>query len=124
MRERVRTDVVKLVHRGRGLPEFAQGTMTVLERAVPSHGLCLLTIDPSTLLPTGEVVVNGLPPEVRPRLTEIELQEPDYNKIAVLARQRRRAARLSEATGGDLNRSLRQREVRGPSGFGDEPERM
>jgi hypothetical protein len=54
------------------------------------------------------------------RLTEIELREPDVNKFAALARAHQPAASLSGATAGDLDRSLRQRELRRPSGFADE----
>lgn len=80
----------------------------------------MLTIDPATLLPTGEVVENGLPVAARARLTEIELAELDYNKFAALARAARPAASLSEATAGRLDQSRRQRELRRPSGFEDE----
>jgi hypothetical protein len=54
------------------------------------------------------------------RLTEIELREPDFNKFTALARGHEPTASLSGATAGDLDRSLRQREVRRPSGFADE----
>jgi DNA-binding CsgD family transcriptional regulator len=91
-----------------------------LQRAVPFEGVCLLTVDPATLLPTGEIVQNGLPPPARVRLTEIELGEADVNKFATLARAPVPAASLSAATRGELDRSLRQREVRRPSGFADE----
>ncbi|MGH9024776.1 MAG: helix-turn-helix transcriptional regulator, partial [Acidimicrobiia bacterium] len=89
-------------------------------RAVPFEGPCLLTIDPATLLPTGEVVEDALPAAAMTRLTEIELREPDVNKFTALARSQRLAASLSGATSGDMDRSLRQRELRRPSGFGDE----
>jgi DNA-binding CsgD family transcriptional regulator len=92
----------------------------ILGRAVPFDGMCLLTIDPATLPPTGEVVENGLPAAAMIRLTEIELREPDFNKFAALARAHQPAASLSGATAGDLDRSLRQRELRRPSGFADE----
>ena len=91
-----------------------------LSRAVPFDGTCLLTVDPATLLPTSEIVENGLPPTAMVRLTEIEMGEPDFNKFTTLARAAVPAASLSEATSGDLDRSLRQREVRRPSGFADE----
>jgi hypothetical protein len=55
-----------------------------------------------------------------PRLTEIELREPDYNKFTALARGCQPAASLGQATAGDLCRSLRQRELRRPNGFEDE----
>ncbi len=82
--------------------------------------MCLLTVDPATLLPTGEVVENGLPTDAIPRLTEIELREPDFNKFTALAREQQPAASLSAVTSGDLERSVRQREIRRPSGFEDE----
>ena len=79
----------------------------------------MLTMDPATLLPTGEVVENGLPPEATARMTEIEMRGEDVNAFVALA-ARTAAASLSEATDGDLDRSRRHREVRRPHGFGDE----
>jgi DNA-binding CsgD family transcriptional regulator len=119
-RERVRRDIVRLVHRGLGTHDFVRAVARTLGRAVPFEGICLLTLDPATLLPTGEVVENGLPADTMPRLNEIELREPDVNKFTALARARQPAASLSAATAGDLDRSLRQRELRRPNGFADE----
>jgi hypothetical protein len=70
---RARDDLVRVVHRSSGLPEFARDLGRTLQRAVPFEGVCLLTVDPATLLPTGEIVQNGLPQPARIRLTEIEL---------------------------------------------------
>jgi DNA-binding CsgD family transcriptional regulator len=109
-----------LVHRENSLEDFAHRAASTIHRAVPGDGVCLLTLDPATLLPTGEYVENGLPPAATPRLGEIERHEPDFNKFVDLARQAVPAASLSAATGGDLDRSRRQRELRRPSGFGDE----
>jgi len=119
-RSRVRDDIVRIVHRGLDLPKLAHTVGRTLGRAVPLDGTCVLTVDPATLLPTREFVENGLPPTAMPRLTEIELGEPDVNKFTALARAGVLAASLSEATGGVLDRSLRQREIRRPSGFADE----
>ena len=82
----------------------------------------LLTLDPATLLPTSEVVDArlGVSSGVDARFIEIELREPDFNKFCVLARQGRPAASLSAATRGDLEQSLRYRELCQPMGFGDE----
>jgi DNA-binding CsgD family transcriptional regulator len=49
-----------------------------------------------------------------------EVAEDDYNKFSGLARAQEPAASLSAATQGDLDRSLRQRELRRPNGLGDE----
>jgi DNA-binding CsgD family transcriptional regulator len=119
-RARVRDDLVRVVHSAAGLPAFARELGRALHRAVPFDGTCLLTVDPATLLPTGEIVENGLPPPARIRLAEIELGEADVNKFTELAGAAVPAASLSQATEGDLDRSLRQREVRRPNGFADE----
>ena len=119
-RARVRDDIVRLVHRELDVHQLVVAVGRSLRKAVPFDGTCLLTIDPATLLPTGEVVENGLPPAATTRLTEIELREPDLNKFTALAHARVPAASLSAATGGDLDRSLRQRELRRPNGFADE----
>ena len=119
-RARVRKDIVRLAQRGVGLTELTRRVTGALQRAVPFEGTCLLTVDPTTLLPTGEVIENGLPPAARLRLTEIEFGEPDFNTFAALARADVPAASLSGSTGGQLDRSTRQREVRRPHGFGDE----
>jgi DNA-binding CsgD family transcriptional regulator len=116
----VRADLVRLAHRGLGLREFALSSAALIRRIVPFDGVCLLTMDPATLVPTGEIVENGLPAATIPRMTEIELTEPDFNKFADLARRPRPAASLSEATAGNLDRSLRHHEVKRPNGFGDE----
>jgi DNA-binding NarL/FixJ family response regulator len=113
-------DLVRLVHRGDEIAEFTRAAGRILGRAVPFDGICMLTLDPATLLPTGEVVENGLPPAATARMSEIELRADDVNSFRSLARSGQTAASLSEATRGDLDRSLRHRELRRPNGFGDE----
>lgn len=117
---RVRDDIVRLVHQGLPVPEFSRAVGEALARAVPAEGSCLMTMDPATMLPTAEYVENGLPAAEMLRLVEIEVREPDFNKWVQLANADRRAASLSDVTGGDLDRSLRQREIRRPNGFSDE----
>ncbi|MGP4024565.1 helix-turn-helix transcriptional regulator [Actinomadura sp. 3N407] len=119
-RARVRDEVVRLVHRGLPLPQFSRAVGDALGRAVPAEGTCLMTVDPATMLPTAEFVENGLPAAGLLRLVEIEAREPDFNKWVQLARADRPAASLSDVTAGDLDRSLRQREIRRPGGFSDE----
>jgi DNA-binding CsgD family transcriptional regulator len=117
---RVRDDLVRLVHRGLPVAEFSRAVGDALNRAVPAEGSCLMTTDPATLLPTAEYVENGLPADELLRLVEIEVREPDYNKWIQLAHADLPAASLSDVTAGDLDRSLRQREIRRPGGFSDE----
>jgi DNA-binding CsgD family transcriptional regulator len=119
-RARVRNDIVRTLRRQQDLPQLARSVTGAMARALPFDGWCLLTLDPATLLPTGEIVEHGLSPAATLRLTEIELGEPDFNKFTTLARGPQPAASLSAATAGALDRSLRQRELRRPSGFDDE----
>lgn len=119
-RARLRDDLARLARRGLGTREFSLAAARALRPSVPFDGVCLVTVDPATLLPTGEVVDNGLPAAATERLTEIEVLETDFLKFSDLSRSRRHAGGLSEATHGDLDRSLRHRELKGPHGFGDE----
>src|SRR3954452_5590875 len=108
---RLRDSVVSLSHRNYDVREFSLGAARILRRGVGFDGVCVLTLDPATLLPTGEVVENGLPPAATARMAEIEVGgEDDFNKFGTLARSEIHGARLSEATGGDLDRSLRHAE--------------
>ncbi|MFG1685389.1 helix-turn-helix transcriptional regulator [Nonomuraea sp. NPDC049269] len=120
MRERVRDDLVRLVHRGMPVEHYWRAVSDALNAAVPSEGSCLMTMDPATMLPTAEFVENGLPADSISRLVEIELCEPDYTKWVDMARAGTAAASLSDATAGDLDLSRRQREVRRPGGYSDE----
>ncbi len=118
--EETRGDLARLSHRGLGVRDYSLAAARLIRRAVPFDGVCVATMDPATLLFTGHVIENGLPDEATPRLAEIEVLEPDFNKFAELARAASPAASLSEATGGRLERSLRHRELRRPHGFEDE----
>ncbi len=118
--EQLRDELVRLVHRGPGVRDLALGAARVLSRSVPFEGVCLLTMDPRSLLPTGEVVENGLPPEAYMRMAELEQGGEDVNAFRALAHSHNGAATLSTATHGELERSRRHREVRRPNGFGDE----
>jgi hypothetical protein len=118
--DRLRDDIARLLHRRSGVKEFSLAAARVLRRAVPFEGVCFLTMDPATLVPTGEVVENGLPESVHARMADMEVRGEDFNTFRTLALAGRPAATLSGATGGDLNRSRRHRELRAPNGFGDE----
>jgi len=117
---RVREDLVRLAHRGGDVREFAFGAGRILARAVPFEWMCVLPMDPATLVPTGAVVEDGVPTAAYPRLKEIEFGGEDFNAFRSLALSDRHAATLSGATGGVLDRSERHREIMGPNGFGDE----
>jgi DNA-binding CsgD family transcriptional regulator len=119
--ERVREDLVRLVHRGADVREFSLGAARILARAVPFEAMCVGTVDPATLVPTGAVVENVvLPTAAYSRLAEIEFRGEDFNAFRSLSLSQRHTATLSQATGGVLHRSERHREIRCPHGIGDE----
>jgi DNA-binding NarL/FixJ family response regulator len=118
--EVTRGEIVRLAHLGLDLQEFARDAARVLNRAVPFDGVAVVAFDPATTLPVDKWLDNSLTGSAGSRLAEIELHEPDVNKLTQIAASDRPAASLSEATGGKLDRSLRYRELVGPYGFGDE----
>jgi hypothetical protein len=71
--DRFRRDLVDLLHRGGDVREFSLRAARILGRSVPFDGVCMVTLDPATSLPTSEVSENGLPLEVMPRLARIEV---------------------------------------------------
>lgn len=64
--ERLRDDLGRLLHRGPGVRDLSLGAARILARAVPFDGVCVLTVDPATLLPTGEVSRTGSRRRPRP----------------------------------------------------------
>ena len=69
---RLRDDLVRLADRGADVAEYARAAARVLGPAVPFDGVCVVTMDPSTQLPTSEFVDSGLPESTRARMAEIE----------------------------------------------------
>src|SRR3954465_15223727 len=82
MTSQLRDAVISLSHRHHDVREFSLGAAHIVRRAVGFDGFCVLTFDPATLLPTGEVVANGLPPAATARMAEIEIWAADFKKIA------------------------------------------
>jgi DNA-binding CsgD family transcriptional regulator len=117
---RLRRDLAALAQRGDDVREFSLKAARMLDRSVPFDGVSVLTLDPATGLPTGEVAENALPEDARARLPRCEFETGDVNTFEDLIASGQWAASLSEATDGDLDRSVRHRELRGPHGFGDE----
>jgi hypothetical protein len=56
-----RSEIGRLAHRGLGVRDFSLAAARTLRRAVWFDGVCVVTLDPATLLPTGHVIENGLP---------------------------------------------------------------
>jgi hypothetical protein len=100
-------------------PEFLGRELAAgIRRAIPSLGWCFAVTDPETLLVALPVAEN---PAIRnpARLFEIEYAE-DVNRCQDLVEQRSPIQSLHAATGGDLRRSARWREIYDGSGLADE----
>ncbi|GAA5129163.1 LuxR C-terminal-related transcriptional regulator [Pseudonocardia adelaidensis] len=108
------------MHRRAGARELSAHAARILGGAVPFEGICIVSMDPATLLPTGEFVENGLPDWAARRIAEIEIEGSDFNTFQTLARFTPSVGILSETTQGDLDRSVRHRELKRPNGHGDE----
>jgi DNA-binding CsgD family transcriptional regulator len=89
-----------------------------IRRAIPFLGWCFAVADPETLLVASAVAEN---PAIRNpgRLFELEYAE-DVNRYRDLVERRTPVRSLHAATGGDLRRSARWREIYDGSGLADE----
>ncbi len=90
-----------------------------LRRAVPIDALWWATVDPATLLFT-RAYREEIPEETGPYFIENEFLGSDHNKWVELAHDRQGVRTLLEATGGDLNKSGRYRDIFQPLGLADE----
>jgi hypothetical protein len=116
----LRADLVRLAHRGTNVRDFTVGAARILARCVPFDGVCVLTMDTATLVPTGEFAENCLPRAATVRMAEIEMSGEDVNHFGAIALSGRGSATLAAVTDGDLDRSRRGRELLRPNGVGDE----
>ena len=116
----VRSALLELIHDGRGVRDYALRAARILSRSVAFDGVAVVPMDPATSVETCAFVENGLPAEATARLLEIEHRDGDINTFAALARSGRLAASLDHETRGELDRSVRHRELRAPHGLGDE----
>jgi DNA-binding NarL/FixJ family response regulator len=116
---RAQHEIVRLCHAGLDPTSLRREVMDQVRQVVPTDAWCFPTADPATLMITGNVG-EGLPPEAAPRFFEIEYSLEDFNKFAELAGRTTPVASLSEATGGELPRSPRWREVFHPLGLDDD----
>ena len=102
-----------------GSDELRREAIEILRTAIGFDRWCTLLLDPETL-----VICQGLGDidwhVELPRLNLFEASLCDVNSHAVLARSRDHVGVLSAATGGDLTRSRRWREILGPYSVGDE----
>ena len=105
---------VRLLHRELELDAFFDEVDGALRELIRFDSSCWLSLDPSTLLPTSHFT-RELASDHLMEIAENEFLEEDFNKFADLARATPPVGTLSNATGGDLTRSRRHREVLAPT---------
>jgi DNA-binding CsgD family transcriptional regulator len=102
---------------GHGPVGVERAVAAAVAPAVPFDAWCVLTVDPATALATGGFHEQGVPAPLLPRLCEIEAAGMDAMALPALVRGRSRVRTLSAATGGEVTRSARYREIFAPSGL-------
>jgi hypothetical protein len=99
------------------LAELFQDAMRLTVSVLPADGWAVLTLDPATLLATGAVHENRLDAAAQKRLYEIEYSGDDVSRFAALSRELTPVSLLSDATKGELDKSVRYRELLSPAGY-------
>ena len=118
-RARCRERIEALADSTADLDDVRREAIAELGRAIGFVRWCVLLVDPDTLLMSRGIGHNDWAREL-PRLNVDDAGTADVNSLVVLARSRDHAAALRAATGGDLARSSRWREILSPYGVGDE----
>jgi DNA-binding CsgD family transcriptional regulator len=116
--ERLLADLERLALRAPKRDEFFDEAAARLKQAVPFDGACWHTLDPGSDLITQHHLQDI--PDRFPILADNEYAVQDVNKFDQLARAKRKAATLDQATGGHPERSPRFRDLLTPAGIGPE----
>jgi DNA-binding CsgD family transcriptional regulator len=94
-------------------------TLGAIRQVVPFDAAFWTIADPATLLFT-RGVQDEIPPETVPAFLQNEFMVEDVNQFADVAADPRGMHTMHAATGGDLSKSARFREILEPLGLGDE----
>jgi DNA-binding CsgD family transcriptional regulator len=117
VRARVGEGVARLGAANLDLATLIEESNALLAKALPYDAGCWHTADPHSLIETS-VRLEHMP--TARNVPEFAYLPDDYNAFPTLARGERHSGVLSEATGGDLNRSTRYRELLANYGMGGE----
>lgn len=117
--ERAEQEIIRLCHSGLDSHSLRVEVFQRLQRVMPYEAFWCATTDPATLLFTGAVGA-GFESNWIPAYLSNEFLQEDFNKFIDLAQSRQLVSTLYLATGGDLTRSQRYREILEPSGLGHE----
>src|SRR6266550_1060638 len=117
--EYVRREIIRLCHAGLDSHTLRVEIIKQLRKVISIDVSFFATADPATLLFTG-AVQDEILGHVTPQFLENEFLRDDVNKFVRLARNTPPVGGLVQATGQDLERSPRSREILTPLGLGDE----
>lgn len=104
---------------GLDLDTFRARTFDAIRPVVPFDAAFWAIADPATLLFT-RGVQEELPSQSVPAFLQNEFMTDDVNQFAAVAAEPRRMHTMHAATGGDMSKSARFREILEPLGLGDE----
>ena len=113
--DRVEQELLRLGEHGLDTATWCRAADGLLDRLVGFDGSCWHTIDPATVLITSHLTLN-LPGRF-PLLAANEYLAEDVNKFADLAAAPQKVGVLSQATGGQPQRSQRWQEMLRPNSF-------
>ena len=107
--------------RGRGLDSHVlrHEALARLRRVVPVDAYCFSEVDPESQMMVAHAT-DGIDRSLSPRLYVNEYAERDFVKHSSLIEGPVRARSLSDATSGEVERSIRFRELLSPMGVGHE----
>ena len=117
--EWVRREIIRLCHAGLDSHTLRVETIKQLRKVIPIDVYFFATADPATLLFTG-TIQDEILGHVTPQFLENEFLQDDVNKFVWLTRKPSPVSGLVQATGQELSRSPRSREILTPLGLGDE----
>lgn len=117
---RVRDATVRAAGAARTVEDFFEAVGRVTRPALRFSVWAGVTVDPDSLMNTGGMYRYAVPDALMPRMLDIEYREGDVNPLPELALRPVPLGLMSTATGGDLPRSPRYRDIAGPLGFRDE----
>jgi DNA-binding CsgD family transcriptional regulator len=113
-------EIIRLCHSGLDSRTLRAELLQRLQSCIPFDYAYFSTTDPATQLGTGSVLVEDPPTWLMAQFLENEFLQADYCKFSDMLRDHQAVSVLSEATGNELNRSQRYREMLVPLKIEDE----
>lgn len=115
-----RLDVIRLCHSALDSRTLRNELLRRLQAVIPFDYAYFSTTDPATQLGSSSVLIKEPPEWCMPFYVENEFLQDDFIKFSAMQRSQQFTGILSEATGHQLHRSQRYREMLAPMSMGDE----